>query len=165
MNWFKKISKGFPTRLTSETLESFTPRARQVLALARKEAARLQQGIVNTEHLLLGLIHLGQGLAVSVLASAGLNLERARAEVEMQGGLGTDRKTTDTLPYALALKKVLERAAGEAKALNHEYVGVEHILLGILEEENGVAARVLKHFGVNAVETRETILKELAKKT
>ena len=124
-------------------MNNFTPRAQQVLALARKEADRFHHNYVGTEHLLLGLIKLGQGVAVSVLQKMGLDLETVRSAVEKQVGLGQEGKTQASIPYTPRVKKVLALAGKEAKALNHSYVGTEHILLGLLREGEGVAARVL----------------------
>jgi len=125
-------------------MNNFTPRAQQVLALARKEADRFNHNFVGTEHLLLGLIKLGQGVAVNVLQKMGLDLETVRMEVEKQVGTGPDQKVIGNIPYTPRVKKVLALASKEAKALNHTYVGTEHILLGLLREGDGVAARVLK---------------------
>jgi ATP-dependent Clp protease ATP-binding subunit ClpC len=138
-----------------------TPRAQQVLALARKEADRFNHNFVGTEHLLLGLIKLGQGVAVNVLQKMGLDLETVRLEVEKQVGTGPDQKVMGNIPYTPRVKKVLALAAKEAKALNHTYVGTEHLLLGLLREGDGVAARVLKNLDVDIEETRKEILKEL----
>ena len=126
-------------------MHNFTPRAQQVLALARKEADRFNHSFIGTEHLLLGLIRLGQGVAVNVLQKMGIELETVRMEVEKQVGTGPDQKMMGNIPYTPRVKKVLALAAKEAKALNHTYVGTEHILLGLLREGDGVAARVLKN--------------------
>ncbi|MBC8096505.1 MAG: ATP-dependent Clp protease ATP-binding subunit [Akkermansiaceae bacterium] len=142
-------------------MSNFTPRAQQVLALARKEADRFNHNFVGTEHLLLGLIKLGQGVAVNVLQKMGLDLETVRMEVEKQVGTGPDQKMIGNIPYTPRVKKVLALAAKEAKALNHTYVGTEHILLGLLREGDGVAARVLKNLDVDIEQTRQEILKEL----
>ena len=142
-------------------MNNFTPRAQQVLALARKEADRFNHNFVGTEHLLLGLIKLGQGVAVNVLQKLGLDLETVRMEVEKQVGTGPDQKMIGNIPYTPRVKKVLALAAKEAKALNHTYVGTEHILLGLLREGDGVAARVLKNLDVDIEQTRQEILKEL----
>ncbi len=142
-------------------MNNFTPRAQQVLALARKEADRFNHNFVGTEHLLLGLIKLGQGVAVNVLQKMGLDLETVRLEVEKQVGTGPDQKVVGNIPYTPRVKKVLSLAAKEAKALNHTYVGTEHILLGLLREGDGVAARVLKSLDVDIEQTRQEILKEL----
>ncbi|RFC43072.1 MAG: ATP-dependent Clp protease ATP-binding subunit ClpC [Verrucomicrobia bacterium] len=142
-------------------MNNFTPRAQQVLALARKEADRFNHNYVGTEHLLLGLIKLGQGVAVNVLQKMDLNLETVRMEVEKQVGSGGDQKMVGNIPYTPRVKKVLGLAGKEAKALNHSYVGTEHILLGLLREGEGVAARVLRTLDVDIERTRNEILKEL----
>src|SRR5437660_807490 len=142
-------------------MNNFTPRAQQVLALARKEADRFNHNYVGTEHLLLGLIKLGQGVAVNVLQKMGLDLETVRMEVEKQVGSGPETKMVGNIPYTPRVKKVLALAGKEAKALNQSYVGTEHILLGLLREGEGVAARVLKSLEVDIERTRNEILKEL----
>jgi len=147
--------------MSDEAYNNFTPRAQQVLALARKEADRFNHNFVGTEHLLLGLIRLGQGVAVNVLQKMGLDLEAVRMEVEKQVGTGPDQKMIGSIPYTPRVKKVLALAAKEAKNLSHTYVGTEHILLGLLREGDGVAARVLKNLDVDIEQTRQEILKEL----
>ncbi|MGI8481619.1 MAG: ATP-dependent Clp protease ATP-binding subunit [Chthoniobacterales bacterium] len=142
-------------------MNNFTPRAQQVLALARKEADRFNHNYVGTEHLLLGLIKLGQGVAVNVLQKIGLDLETVRMEVEKQVGSAPETKMVGNIPYTPRVKKVLALAGKEAKALNHSYVGTEHILLGLLREGEGVAARVLKSLEVDIERARNEILKEL----
>src|SRR5450432_2843098 len=142
-------------------MNNFTPRAQQVLALARKEADRFNHNYVGTEHLLLGLIKLGQGVAVNVLQKMGMDLETVRMEVEKQVGSGPETKMVGNIPYTPRVKKVLALAGKEAKALNHSYVGTEHILLGLLREGEGVAARVLKTLEVDIERTRNEILREL----
>src|ERR1700710_1895582 len=144
-----------------EPMNNFTPRAQQVLALARKEADRFHHNYVGTEHILLGLIKLGQGVAVSVLQKMGLDLETVRAAVEKQVGTGQETKTQNSIPYTPRVKKVLALAGKEAKTLNHSYVGTEHILLGLLREGEGVAARVLKSLDIDIERTRNEILREL----
>src|SRR5499425_1914609 len=147
--------------MSDEAMNNFTPRAQQVLALARKEADRFNHNFVGTEHLLLGLIKLGQGVAVNVLQKLGLDLETVRMEVEKQVGTGPDQKMIGNIPYTPRVNKVLALAAKEARNLNHTYVGAEHILLGLLREGDGVAARVLKNLDVDIEQTRQEILKEL----
>ena len=142
-------------------MNNFTPRAQQVLALARKEADRFNHNYVGTEHLLLGLIKLGQGVAVNVLQKMGLDLETVRMEVEKQVGSGPETKMVGNIPYTPRVKKVLALAGKEAKALNHSYVGTEHILLGLLKEGEGVAARVLRSLEVDIERTKTEIQKEL----
>jgi len=144
-----------------EMYSKFTPRAQKVLALARQEAVRCNHSFVDTEHLLLGLIGLGQGVAVTVLQKLGLDLENTRKEVEKQVGINPNLKTTDNIPYTLRVKTVLTLAATDAKALNHAFIGTEHILLGLLAEGEGTAVRVLQHFNVDIKQTRLEILKEL----
>ncbi len=147
--------------MSEENLNNFTPRAQQVLALARKEADRFNHNFVGTEHLLLGLIKLGQGVAVNVLQKMGLDLETVRQEVEKEVRSGSDQKVTGNIPYTPRVKKVLSLAGKEAKALNHTYVGTEHILLGLLREGDGVAAKVLKNLDIDIEQCRQEILKEL----
>ena len=142
-------------------MNDFTPRAQQVLVLARKEAERFKHNYVGTEHLLLGLIKLGQGVAVNVLHKMGLDLERVRMEVEEHVDSHPETNMIGNIPYTPRVKKVLALAGKEAKALNHSYVGTEHILLGLLREGEGVAARVLKRLEVDPARTRNEILKEL----
>lgn len=142
-------------------MNNFTPRAQQVLALARKEADRFHHNYVGTEHLLLGLINLGQGVAVNVLQKMDLDLDTVRGAVEKQVGTGPESKPTGNIPYTPRVKKVLALAGKEAKALNHSYIGTEHILLGLLREGEGVAARVLKSLDVDIERCRNEILSEL----
>src|SRR6202451_2961254 len=147
--------------MSEESMSNFTPLAQQVLALARKEADRLNHNFVGTEHLLLGMIRLGQGAAVNVLQKMGVVLKTVRMEIEKQVGTGPDQKLIGNIPYTPRVKKALALAAKEDNALNHTYVGTEHILLGLLREGDGVAARVLKNLDVDIEQTRQEILKEL----
>ena len=142
-------------------MNNFTPRAQQVLALARKEADRFNHNYVGTEHLLLGLIKLGQGVAVSVLQRLGLDLETVRMEVEKEVGTGPDTKISGSVAYTPRVKKVLALANKEAKSLNHSYVGTEHLLLGLLREGEGIAARVLQRLEIDIQSTRNEILSEI----
>ena len=142
-------------------MSNFTPRAQQVLALARKEADRLNHNFLGTEHLLLGLIKLGQGVAVNVLQKMHLDLETVRMEVEKQVGTGPDQKQAGNIPYTPRVKKVIALAQKEAKNLNHTYVGTEHLLLGLLREGDGVAAKVLRALDVDIEEARQRVLMEL----
>jgi ATP-dependent Clp protease ATP-binding subunit ClpC len=144
-----------------EPMNNFTPRAQQVLALARKEADRFHHNYVGTEHLLLGLINLGQGVAVNVLQKMGLDLDTVRTAVEKQVGKGPEAKPIGNIAYTPRVKKVLALAGKEAKSLNHSYVGTEHILLGLLREGDGVAARVLKSLEIDIERCRDEILSEL----
>jgi len=154
-------TSGGEVDIGSAMMNNFTPRGQQVLALARQEAERFNHHYVGTEHLLLGLIKLGQGVAVNVLQRMGLDLEGVRMEVEKHVGPHPEAKMIGNIPYTPRVKKVLVLAGKEAKALNHSYVGTEHILLGLLREGEGVAARVLKSLEVDIERTRNEILKEL----
>jgi len=142
-------------------MSNFTPRAQQVLQLARKEAERFNHQCVGTEHILLGLIALGEGEAVNVLQKMGVDLETLRLEVEKAVGQGQDTQTMGTLPMTPRAKKVLALAGVEAKELNHNYVGTEHILLGLLREDEGVAARVLKNLNIDLDRARVEVMKLL----
>lgn len=142
-------------------MNNFTPRAQQVLQLARKEADRFNHSYVGTEHLLLGIIALGQGVAVNVLQRMNINLEAVRIEVEKAVGVGPETKQVGNLPFTPRVKKVLALAGSEARSLNHAYVGTEHILLGLLREGEGVAARVMRNLNVDLEKTRVEIMKEL----
>src|SRR5262245_8700125 len=128
-----KVQHERPTRTVSEeVINNFTPRAQQVLALARKEADRFNHNFVGTEHLLFGLIKLGQGTAVNVLQKMGLDLETVRMEVEKQVGTGPDEKMIGNITYTPRVKKAIALAAKEAKAINHNYLGTEHIQLRLI---------------------------------
>lgn len=159
----EELAKKWTSRVstTDDPPTNFTPHSQQVLALSRREADRFNHNFVGTEHLLMGLIALDQGCAVNVLKKMGLNLETVRAEVEKQIGAGPQQRLIGNIPYTPRVKKVLGLAAKEAKMLGHTYVGTEHILLGLLHEGDGVAARVLKNLGVDIEKTRVEILKEL----
>ena len=144
-----------------EMFNRFTPRAQQVLNLARKEAERFNHNFVGIEHVLLGLIALDQGVAVNVLKKLGLDLVNVRATVEKTVGSGPNQKMIGNVPCTPRVKRALALAVKEAKNLKHTYVGTEHILLGLMREGDGVAARVLKELGVDLEKTRLEILKEL----
>ena len=142
-------------------MDNFTPRAQQVLQLARAEADRFNHGYVGTEHLLLGLIALGQGVAVEALRNLGVDLQSVRVEVEKAVGSGPETKTIGNVPFTPRAKKVLALSASEARGLGHGYVGTEHILLGLLREGEGIASRVLENLGVDLDEIRYEIMKTL----
>ncbi|MEW6534015.1 MAG: ATP-dependent Clp protease ATP-binding subunit [Candidatus Auribacterota bacterium] len=141
--------------------DRFTNRAKQVIILARKEADRFNHNYIGTEHLLLGLIKLGQGVAVDVLRSMGVDFETIRMEVEKAVGTGPENKAVGDVPLTLRAKKVIELAVEEAKNLNHTYIGTEHLLLGLLQEGEGVAARILKNLDVDIEKARNEIRREL----
>jgi len=128
---------------------NFTDRVRKVLQMAREEAARLRHEYVGTEHILLAVIREGEGVAVAVLTNLNVDLEGICQEVEAIAKQGKAARTGDfELPYTSRAKKVLELAMSEAREMNHSYVGSEHLLLGVLREEKGIAAQVLTHAGV-----------------
>ena len=129
---------------------NFTERVRKVLAMAREEAARLHHEYVGTEHILLGLIREGEGVAAAVLQNLSVDLDEIQQKIEETVKKGKAAATTGPdLPYTSRAKKVLELAMGEARDLSHGYVGTEHLLLGLLREEKGIAAQVLTDAGVN----------------
>jgi predicted dehydrogenase len=144
----------------TEMEENLTPRAQQVLAIARNESERLNHSFVGTEHLLLGIIKLGQGVAANVLQRMHVNLEDVRTKVEEVVGKGGEQHYGKS-PFTPRVKKVLALAAKERASLQHTYLGTEHILLGLLREGDGVAARVLLNLDVNLEKARTEILKEL----
>lgn len=141
--------------------DKFTNRAKQVIKLAKKEAQRLNHNYLGTEHVLLGLLKLGQGVAVNVLRNLNIDFETARAEVEKLVGYGPEIQAYGEPALTGKVKKVFEFANEEAANLNHNYVGTEHLLLGLLRQTDGVAAQVLENLGVNLKEVRKEVLKEL----
>jgi ATP-dependent Clp protease ATP-binding subunit ClpC len=140
---------------------NFTDRVRKVLAMAREEAIRLQHDYVGTEHILLGLIREGEGVAATVLMRMSVDLEQVHERVEDSVRKGKATIALGELPYTSRAKKVLEFAMAEARDFNHSYVGTEHLLLGLLREEKGIAAQVLNSLGVNLDEARSETLKVL----
>src|SRR5271155_192502 len=141
--------------------DKFTNRAKQVIKLAKKEAQRLNHPYLGTEHVLLGLLKLGQGIAVNVLRSNNLDYETVRAEVERIVGFGSEIQVYGDPALTKNVKKVFEFANEEAAALNHNYVGTEHLLLALLRQTDGVAAQVLENLNVNLKDVRKEVLKEL----
>jgi ATP-dependent Clp protease ATP-binding subunit ClpC len=140
---------------------NFTDRVRKVLAMAREEAIRLQHDYVGTEHILLGLIREGEGVAAAVLQHLSVDLEQIHERVEESVRKGKATIALGELPYTSRAKKVLEFAMAEAREFNHSYVGTEHLLLGLLREEKGIAAQVLNSLGVTLDEARSETLKVL----
>ncbi|SCA62381.1 Probable ATP-dependent Clp protease ATP-binding subunit [Chlamydiales bacterium SCGC AG-110-M15] len=141
--------------------DKFTNRAKQVIKLAKKEAQRLNHNYLGTEHVLLGLLKLGQGVAVNVLRNLNIDFETVRSEVEKLVGYGPEIQVYGDPALTGRVKKVFEFANEEAANLNHNYVGTEHLLLGLLRQTDGVAAQVLENLNVNLKEVRKEILKEL----
>jgi len=141
--------------------DKFTERVRKVIYLAREEAARLQHDYIGTEHLLLGVIREGEGIAATVLNNLGLDLDRIRQEVENMVSASGGTMTIGEIPFTPRAKRVLELAVEEARSLGHNYVGTEHLLLGLIREGEGVAAKVLLELGVDRKRVREETLKLL----
>src|SRR6202051_484944 len=138
--------------------ERFTDRARKVMQLANQEAQRFNHEYVGTEHVLLGLIKEGSGVAANVLKNLDVDLRKIRNEVEKIVQAGPDMVTMGKLPQTPRAKKVIEYAIEEARNLNHNYVGTEHLLLGLLREQEGVAAQVLMNLNLKLDEVREEVL-------
>jgi ATP-dependent Clp protease ATP-binding subunit ClpC len=141
--------------------DKFTNRAKQVIKLAKKEAQRLNHNYLGTEHVLLGLLKLGQGIAVNVLRNLNLGYDTIRNEIERVVGYGPEIQIHGDPALTGKVKKVFEYANEEASNLNHNYVGTEHLLLAILRQSDGVATQVLENLNVNLKEIRKEILKEL----
>jgi ATP-dependent Clp protease ATP-binding subunit ClpC len=138
--------------------ERFTDRARKVMQLANQEAQRFNHEYIGTEHVLLGLIKEGSGVAANVLKNLDVDLRKIRLEVEKLVQSGPDMVTMGKLPQTPRAKKVIEYSMEEARNLNHNYVGTEHILLGLLREQEGVAAQVLMNLGLRLEDVREEVL-------
>jgi hypothetical protein len=141
--------------------ERFTNRARRVVVLAQEEARVLNHNYIGTEHLLLGLIHEGEGVAARALESLGVSLEAVRAQVEEIIGEGTEAPTGH-IPFTPRAKRVIELSLREARQLRHNYVGTEHILLGLVREGQGVAAQVLVKLGADLPRVRQEVVQLLA---
>ena len=135
--------------------ERFTERARKVMALANQEAQRFNHEFVGTEHVLLGLVKEGSGVGANVLKNLGVDLHKVRMEVEKIVKPGPDMVTMGKLPQTPKTKKVIEFSIEEARHLNHNYVGTEHLLLGLLREPDGVAAQVLMNLNLKLDEVRD----------
>ena len=140
--------------------ERFTERARQVVVLAQDEARTLRHNYIGTEHLLLGLLREEEGLAAHVLESLGVTLEEVRAQVARIVGRG-DEVTTGQIPFTPRAKKTLELSLREAMSLGHNYIGTEHILLGLARDEDGVAMQVLREYDVDGQRIRDTVIERL----
>jgi len=138
--------------------ERFTDRARKVMALANQEAQRFNHEYIGTEHILLGLVKEGSGVGAKVLKNLDVDIKKLRLEVEKLVKSGPDMVTMGKLPQTPRAKKVIEYAIEEARALNHNYVGTEHILLGLLRESEGIAAQVLMNLGLKLEDVRQEVL-------
>src|SRR5262249_52653002 len=156
-------ARGTADRGQSETVgmyERFTDRARKVMQLANQESQRFNHEYIGTEHILLGLVKEGSGVAANVLKNLDIDLRKIRLEVEkiVQTGPGSEMVTMGKLPQTPRAKKVIEYSIEEARNLNHNYVGTEHLLLGLLREQEGVAAQVLMNLGLKLEDVREEVL-------
>jgi len=140
--------------------ERFTDRARRVVVLAQEEARMLDHNYIGTEHILLGLIHEGEGVAAEALTSIGIGLDAVRGQVEQIIGKG-GAVPTGHIPFTPRAKKVLELALREALQLNHNYIGTEHLLLGLVREGEGVAAQVLQTLGGDLDRVRQAVIRRL----
>jgi ATP-dependent Clp protease ATP-binding subunit ClpA len=140
--------------------ERFTDRARRVVVLAQEEARMLNHNYIGTEHILLGLIHEGEGVAAKALESLGISLETVRQRVEEIIGQG-QQAPSGHIPFTPRVKKVLELALREAQQLGHNYIGTEHILLGLIREGEGVAAQVLVKLGADLSRVRQQVMQLL----
>src|ERR1051326_1046085 len=141
--------------------ERFTDRARRVVVLAQEEARMLSHNYIGTEHILLGLIHEGEGVAAKALESLDISLEAVRAQVEEIIGQG-QQAPSGHIPFTPRAKKVLELSLREALQLGHSYIGTEHILLGLIREGEGVAAQVLQKLGADLNRVRQTVIQLLS---
>lgn len=142
----------------------FTERAKKVIFLAREEARRLDHDYLGTEHILLGLIREGEGIGATTLQNLGIDLAQIRAEVEKAVGRGGGALFLGQIPFTPRAKKVLELAVTEARNLRHNYIGTEHLLLGLIKEAEGVAAQILTNLGADLVKVREEVASLLGTK-
>jgi ATP-dependent Clp protease ATP-binding subunit ClpC len=140
--------------------QRFTDRARRVVVLAQEEARMLNHDYIGTEHILLGLIHEGEGVAAKALESLGISLDAVRQQVEEIIGRG-QQAPSGHIPFTPRAKKVLELSLAESVQLGHHYIGTEHILLGLIREGDGVAARVLSGLGADLDGVREQVVRLL----
>jgi len=142
--------------------ERFTDRARRVVVLAQEEARTLSHDYIGTEHLLLGLVDEGQGLAVKALEALGISLETVRERVEDAVPPGEYARPSGHIPFTPRAKKVLELSLSESQLLGHRYIGTEHVLLGLIRQGDGVAAQVLTALGADLDGVREQVVRLLA---
>lgn len=143
-----------------DRFDKFTERARRVLSLAQEEAQRFQHNYIGTEHLLLGLVREGEGVAAKVLHDLGVDLQKVRSSVEDIIGRG-DRIVQGEIGLTPRAKRVIELAVDEARRMNHHYIGTEHLLLGLIREGEGIAAGVLESLGVTLEKARRQTARRL----
>ena len=163
MDWFESAESLLAKWKTQdqEAWGDFTLRAKQAIALAHKEAERMNLDFIGVEHLLFGLVRLGQDGAANVLVALGLPLETVRQELEAQIGSRPERKAGALIPFTSRAKNVLETARQESKQQGCRYVGTEHLLLGLLKESEGVSANMFKKYGINREQVRQKIIQQL----
>lgn len=160
----RKATTDAEERFRTDKFDRFTDRARLVMTLAQEEAQRFNHNYIGTEHLLLGLVREGEGVAAKVLSNLGIELTKVRSAVEVIIGRG-ERQVMGEIGLTPRSKKVIELAVDEAHRFDHHFIGTEHLLLGLLREGEGVAASVLKTLGVNLEKTRTEVVKVLAETT
>ena len=159
----RRARKCFPAGSLPVIFDHFTKRAQAVLVLAQEEAHQLNHTYIGTEHLLLGILHEGEGVGAKVLGEVGLDLQTIRQAVQDAVGHGpSGERTPGDMPITPRFKQVLELASDEAKRLGHSYVGTEHLVLGLLREGEGVAGRLLTDVGMNPDTARSRIREFLA---
>src|SRR5918993_4572545 len=142
----------------SDRFDKFTERAKKVLVLAQEEAQRFNHNYIGTEHLLLGLVREGEGIAAKVLSNLGVELNKVRSAVEFIIGRG-DRMVIGDISLTPRAKKVIELSVDEARRLNHNHIGTEHLLLGLVREGGGIGAGVLEQFGVTPLAVERGVLR------
>ena len=157
----KRVSEPSSGPYRGPVFERFTDQARRVVVLAQEEARMLNHNYIGTEHILLGLIHEGEGVAAKALESLNISLEAVRQQVEEIIGEGP-AGSTGHIPFTPRAKKVLELSLREALQLGHTYIGTEHILLGLIREGEGVAAQVLQKLGADLNRVRQTVIQLLS---
>lgn len=145
--------------------ERFTDRARKIMALANQEAQRFKHEYIGTEHILIGLVKEGRGVAATVLKSMNADVNKLRLEVEKHTKPGPEMVAMGKLPYTPAVKNLIEYSMEEARSLNHNYVGTEHLLLGLLREQDNTGAQVLINLGFNLEAIRGEVLNLLGVET
>jgi len=142
-------------------LNKFSPRSQRVMECAKEEARRLRHNYVGTEHVLAGFAILGEGVAVTALQKLGVDLAELRLEIEKWVGLGPESLVVRNPPYTPRVKKMLALAGRQARLLDHQYVGTEHLLLGLIKENGGVAAQILKKHDVDYARARREVFQAL----
>jgi len=164
MDWFEESEERLAKwkQAGEEYWGKFTPRALRVVSSAKGEAEQMKQNCVGTEHLLLGLLALGGGVAFNILVKLGLSLETVRAEVNKHGTVPAENPPGYNIPLTPRCKRVLETAKKEAIALGHTYIGTEHLLLALLAETDGPACGIFKRAGIDPQSTRREILSEIS---